>query len=294
MPHRVVGAASGSVLSGWSFDKQCGRFSIASYWCDHRRGLRPRVQERFGVSVLGYCRRGGRLYRRRGGCTDHHAADQKTLWLPAAVAFVTSECRMSSPDEGKANKRIVLGISGASGVGYARRVMELLDDADCQTHVIVTGPARNILQRELAISDLSPTAFLGRAAANVTFHDNADLADPLASGSHRTDAMIVCPCSSHSVAAIAAGLADTLLLRSAYVALKQRRPLILVHRETPLTAIDLENMLKISRAGGVICPAAPAFYMQPKRVDDLIDSIAGRVLDLLHVPHDLPVRWQER
>jgi 4-hydroxy-3-polyprenylbenzoate decarboxylase len=114
---------------------------------------------------------------------------------------------------------------------------------------------------------------------------------PIASGSFLADAMIICPCSSHNIAAVAAGLADTLLLRSAYVSLKQRRPLILVHREMPLTAIDCENMLKLSHAGAVICPAAPAFYMKPKTIDDLIDSVLGRVLDLIGIKHDLPVRW---
>lgn len=199
---------------------------------------------------------------------------------------------MSNSADTPTAKRIILGISGASGAAYARRIMELLDTARCQTDVIITEPARHILRTELNISELTAPAFLGRAAPNLTFHDNANLVNPLASGSCPADAMVLCPCSSHTVAAIAAGLADTLLLRSAYVTLKQRRPLILVHRETPLTAIDLENMLKITHAGGTICPAAPAFYMQPKTIDDLIDSIAGRVLDLLGVAHDLPVRWQ--
>ncbi len=103
--------------------------------------------------------------------------------------------------------------------------------------------------------------------------------------------MVICPCSSHSLNAVAAGLADNLLLRSAYVTLKQKRPLILVHRETPLTAADLESMLKITHTGGIICPAAPAFYAQPQTINDLVDFLVARVLDLLGVPHDLPTRW---
>ena len=199
---------------------------------------------------------------------------------------------MSNCSEKIPARKIILGISGASGVAYSRRLLELLDNADCQTHVIVTDPARQILRDELDVGELTASALLGRTAPQLAFHDNIDLHNPLASGSCPTDGMIICPCSSHSVAAIAAGLADTLLLRSAYVTLKQRRPLIIVHRETPLTTIDLENMLKITHAGGTICPACPAFYMQPKTIDDLIDSIAARVLDLLAVPHDLAVRYQ--
>lgn len=199
---------------------------------------------------------------------------------------------MSKPNEIVGSRKIILGISGASGAVYARRVMALLDDANGQTHVIVTETADKILRRELGIGEITAAAIIGRDASAITFHDNANLVNPLASGSFDVDAMVICPCSSHTVAAIAAGLANTLLLRAAYVSLKQRRPLILVHRETPLTAIDLENMLKITRAGGTICPAAPAFYMQPKTIDDLVDSIAGRVLDLIGIEHNLAVRWR--
>jgi len=106
------------------------------------------------------------------------------------------------------------------------------------------------------------------------------------------DGMAICPCSSDSVAAVAAGSADTLLLRSAYVTLKQRRPLVIVHREMPLTAIDIENMARLTRAGAIICPASPPFYMQPKTIDDLVDTVVARVLDLLGVEHDLKMRWQ--
>ncbi|MBN1488309.1 MAG: UbiX family flavin prenyltransferase, partial [Phycisphaerae bacterium] len=103
--------------------------------------------------------------------------------------------------------------------------------------------------------------------------------------------MVICPCSSNTLGAIAAGLGDNLITRAAHVTLKERRRLILLHREMPLSEIDLENMLRISRAGGVICPAAPGFYMQPESVDDLVDFVVGRLLDLLHVPHNLNTRW---
>jgi len=189
------------------------------------------------------------------------------------------------------SKKIVLGISGASGVIYAQRLLDLLEKAHCQVHVIVTELARQILIDELAITELAAETILGRNSDNLIFHENNNLYSPPSSGSFITDGMVVCPCSSHSVASIAGGRADNLLLRSAYVTLKQRRPLILVHREIPLTTIDLENMLAITRSGGIICPASPNFYMEPETVIDLVDSVVGRILDLLHIDHDLPIRW---
>jgi len=188
-------------------------------------------------------------------------------------------------------RKIVLGISGASGVIYGQRLLDELEKAGCELHIIITELAQQILMDELGIMEQSADALLGRASERLSFHKNSDMFSPLASGSFPVDAMVVCPCSSHSVSSIAAGLADTLLLRSAYVSLKQNRSLILVHREMPLTAIDLENMLKITRIGGIICPASPAFYNEPETVNNLVDTVVGRVLDLLGVDHDLPIRW---
>jgi 4-hydroxy-3-polyprenylbenzoate decarboxylase len=106
--------------------------------------------------------------------------------------------------------------------------------------------------------------------------------------------MIICPCSSNTLGAVAGGLADNLITRAAMVCLKEARPLVLVHRETPVTGIDLENMLKVQRAGGIICPAAPAFYHRPERVADMVDFMVGKVLDLLSIEHDLQNRWTGR
>ena len=188
-------------------------------------------------------------------------------------------------------KEIILGISGASGAVYARRLLDLFEKAVARTHVIFTNPGRAVFAHELALDEFSTSAIIGRDSERISWHDNANLFSPLASGSTKFDAMVICPCSSHTVAAVAAGLADTLLLRSAYVTLKQKRPLVLVHRETPVTAIDLENMLRITRAGGTICPACPPFYHHPRNIDPLIDALAARVLDLLGVDHNLSVRW---
>ena len=188
-------------------------------------------------------------------------------------------------------KKIILAFIGASGAIYGQRLLDLLEQTHCQVHVIVTKYAQQILVDEMGITELTAEAFLGRNSDQLSFHDNNDMFSLLASGSFPVDAMVVCPCSSHSVSSIAAGQAETLLLRSAYVCLKQRRPLILVHREIPLTSIDLENMLKITQAGGIICPASPAFYNEPETINNLVDTVVGRVLDLLGIEHDLPIRW---
>ncbi|MCK5269422.1 MAG: UbiX family flavin prenyltransferase [Sedimentisphaerales bacterium] len=186
---------------------------------------------------------------------------------------------------------IILGISGASGAIYGQRLLDLLEKTGCHVNLIITTTAKQILNNELAITEFTSKGLLNRDSDKLTLYQNDDLSSVISSGSHKIDAMVVCPCSSHSVASIAAGLANTLLLRSAYVTLKERRPLILVHREMPLTNIDLENMLRITNAGGIICPASPGFYNKPKTINDLVDTVVGRVLDLLKIEHDLPVRW---
>ncbi len=187
---------------------------------------------------------------------------------------------------------IIVGISGASGALYGKRLLDVLAKTDYHVHVIVTELGGKLLQDECGVTQLTPEGIIGRPAANLVFHDNNNLCNPLASGSSLTAGMVICPCSSHTLACLAAGLADSLLLRAAYVTLKQRRPLILVHRETPLTAIDLDNMQSVTRAGGIIMPAAPSFYLRPQTIHDLVDTIVGRALDLLGVKHALPVRWQ--
>jgi len=190
-----------------------------------------------------------------------------------------------------AGKTILVGISGASGAIYARRLIDLLDQASCSVHIMVSDTARGILQDELGIRRLDEQTLLGRSTQNLTFHENDNLRQLPASGSWPADAMVICPCSGHTLASVAAGLADSLLLRAAAVTLNQRRPLILGHRETPLTAIDLKNMLRVTQAGGILCPANPAFYLSPKSIEDLVDFLVARILDLLRIPHSLPVRW---
>jgi len=185
---------------------------------------------------------------------------------------------------------VVVAVTGASGAPYAKRLIEALGQAGASLHLIVSPHGRQVLTDELS-EQVAGEILAGRIGGDVTVHAHDDLASRLASGSFRTDGMVVCPCSSNTLAAIAAGLSDNLITRAAQVTLKERRRLILVPREMPVTLIDLENMLRASRAGAVICPASPGFYMRPSTIEQLLDFVAGRVLDLLGIAHPMETRW---
>ena len=152
----------------------------------------------------------------------------------------------------RAGRRVVVGITGASGSVYARRLIDLLETGGSEVHVVFSEPGKAVFGQELGVKTFDAQSLIGRESERITFHANTNLFSTLASGSAAVDAMVVCPCSAHSLAAIAAGLADTLLLRSAYVTLKERRRLVMVTREMPLTSIDLENMQRLTAAGGII------------------------------------------
>jgi 4-hydroxy-3-polyprenylbenzoate decarboxylase len=164
--------------------------------------------------------------------------------------------------------------------------------ADVHVHLIISPPGRRLFAEELRVEQPDPELLAGRHADRVTAYEYEDIGCRLASGSFRTAGMVVCPCSSNTLGEIAGGLADNLIARAAQVTLKERRRLVLVPREMPVSAIDLENQLRVARAGGIICPASPGFYMQPREIDDLVKFVAGRVLDLFDVPHDWKTRWQ--
>lgn len=189
---------------------------------------------------------------------------------------------------------IVVGVTGASGSAYARRLVHCLLDGGMHVHLVVSPSGQQVAADELRLQSFSPGAFLDRAGDDVTVHSHSDLAAPIASGSFLTCGMIVCPASMRTLGAIASGMSDNLVTRAAAVTLKERRRLILVPREMPWSAVDLENALKLSRAGAVICPASPGFYMRPQRVEDLVDFVVGRLLDLVSVPHGLNTRWADR
>ncbi len=176
----------------------------------------------------------------------------------------------------------LVAVTGASGVEYARRLIEILGD---RTGVILTKDAQAVIEIE---TGLSTKEF---SAGARTVYRSEDLAAAPASGSHLFRALVVVPCSGTTLAKIATGIADNLVTRAAAVALKENRKLILVPRETPLSAIVLENMLKLARLGAVILPASPGFYGQPKRIADLVDFVVARILDHLEVEHSIGVRW---
>ncbi len=190
-------------------------------------------------------------------------------------------------------RRLVIGITGASGAPYARRLIELLVQARIETHLVVTPLGQRLLHDELGMEGIDLAALAGTAQppGHLILHNYRDVGATIASGSFQHDGMVIVPCSSNTLSAIATGSAQNLLHRAAHVSLKERRRLVLVHRETPLSLVDIRNMAAATEAGAIICPASPGFYMVPRTIDDLIDFMAGRVLDLLDVPHDLNVRW---
>lgn len=192
--------------------------------------------------------------------------------------------------------RYIVGITGASGVVYGLRLVDFLLDHNYEVHLVVTDPARIVIAQEMkwdiernwksSIQNHLPTG-------NLIVYDNSDIAAPIASGSFRVDGMIVIPCTMASIAAFANGSARNLLERSADVMLKEKKPLIVVPRETPLSAIHLRNMLSLAEVGAHIVPAMPAFYADPVTIEDLVDFLVGKVLDALDIEHGLFRRYGE-
>ena len=181
--------------------------------------------------------------------------------------------------------RVVVGVTGASGVQYAYALLRNLEGHDVD--LVISDDARKVIAAE---TDLGAKAF-GKLAANT--YGNDDTTAPPASGSHRFDAMVVIPCSMGTLGKIAWGISDNLISRAAAVCMKERRTLILVPRETPLAATHLENMLRLANQGVVVLPAMPGFYHGPKTVDDLVNFVVGKVLDQLGIGHRLFRRWRE-
>lgn len=197
-------------------------------------------------------------------------------------------------------RRFVLGISGASGAAYALRFIEQVLLAGHELHLVVSEYGRRLLFDEARVRDLTLAALAPALAARADadaydarlyLHPHKDVGAVIASGSFLHDGMAVLPCSSTSLGAIATGSGSNLLTRAAMVTLKERRPLVIAHRETPLSLIDIENMRTLTLAGAIICPTNPGFYLGPRSVDDLVDFMVGKVLDLLKIDHDLKTRW---
>jgi polyprenyl P-hydroxybenzoate/phenylacrylic acid decarboxylase-like protein len=181
---------------------------------------------------------------------------------------------------------LVVGLSGSSGAQYGVRLLRVLHELGShEVHLVISGGAEKTLWLEAGIkpSDLYPLAD--------HVHDRDDMAASISSGSFRTDGMAICPCSMRTLAAISTGNSDTLLTRAADVCLKERRRLVLVTRETPLSLIHLRNMVTVTEAGATVLPPVPAFYHQPRTIEDLIDQTVGKILDQFGIEHQLFRRW---
>ena len=183
--------------------------------------------------------------------------------------------------------KLVVGITGSTGVIYGVRLLQVLKEKKIQTHLIMTEWAKKCLAME---TDFTPDEVKSLAT---TISDEANMAASISSGTHKIDGMIVIPCTMKTLSSIAVGYDETLIARAAGVTLKESRKLILVPRETPLTAINLENMLKLARLGVVILPPVPGFYTKPKTIDEIVNHTVGKCLDQFNIEHDLYKRWGE-
>ena len=199
-------------------------------------------------------------------------------------------------------KTICLAFTGASGMPYGLRLLECLLEAGCKVQLLYSQAAQIVAKQEMDFELPSRPSdarnallkqFVAVNPENLSVFGREEWFAPVASGSNPPDAMVICPCSMGTLAAIAQGLADKLIERAADVVLKESRKLVLVPRETPFSAIHLENMLRLSRAGAVILPPSPGFYQHPKTVEDIVDFVVARILDQLAVPHHLMKRWGE-
>ncbi len=196
-------------------------------------------------------------------------------------------------------RTVTLALTGASGMPYGLRLLECLLQADVQVYLLASSAAHIVAKQELDLTlparATELEAFLSQRyqakPGQLRAFGREEWFAPVASGSNPADAMVVCPCTMGTLAAIAQGLADNLIERAADVAIKEQRKLILVPRETPYSTLHLENMLKLARLGAVILPPNPGFYHHPRCVEDLVDFVVARILDHLRVPHHLMARW---
>ena len=180
---------------------------------------------------------------------------------------------------------LVIGITGSTGVIYGIRTLETLKKYNVETHLVITDWAKKCITMETdyKLDDIKNLA--------TQYSDDSNLASGISSGTYKTDGMIVIPCSMKTLSSVANGYDETLVARAAGVTLKESRKLVLVTRETPLTAINLENMLKLARLGVIILPPVPGFYTKPKSIEEIIDHTVGKCLDQFNIEHNLYKRW---
>ena len=200
------------------------------------------------------------------------------------------------------SQTVCLALTGASGMPYGLRLLECLLQADCRVQLLYSQAAQIVARQEMNFELPSrpadaKAALISRFPAvdrdKLQVFGREEWFAPVASGSNPPDAMVICPCSMGTLAGIAQGLSDNLIERAADVVLKEGRKLVIVPRETPFSAIHLENMLRLNRAGAVILPPSPGFYHHPQSVQDIVDFVVARVLDQIRVPHQLIQRWGE-
>ena len=186
------------------------------------------------------------------------------------------------------HEKIVIGFSGASGIIYGIRLLEILHSINIQTYLIISEWAKKNIEIET-----DKTLEYVKSLSSVNY-DNFRLDASVSSGSFLHDGMVIVPCSMKSLSSIANGYDDTLISRAASVTLKESRKLIIVPRETPLSRIHLENMVKLQEAGAIILPAMPGFYHKPSTIEEIIDHLVGKILDQLNIKHDLFKRWKDQ
>ena len=188
-------------------------------------------------------------------------------------------------------KTIIVGLTGASGSIYGLRLIEELTEHGFKIHIVATDTAKKVITYETGHVLEDFVARLGDAKGNLVLEDVDNFFAAIASGSYKTIGMVIAPCSMGTLAGISNGISSNLLMRAADVCLKERRSLVILARETPLSVINLENMLKLTQAGAMIFPASPGFYSKPETMDDLINFMVGKVLDSLDIENTLFEKW---
>jgi flavin prenyltransferase len=193
---------------------------------------------------------------------------------------------------------VVLGVTGASGAIYSRRLLHVLLNTNCDVHLSVSPSGKAVFEQELSesldLDDFSIEQFLGTATplpGRLTYHHYKNLMAPIASGSFLTSAMVICPCSGSTLSAVTHAMGDNLIHRAAEVHLKERRKLVVVPRESPLSLPQLKNMQALHEAGAVVLPASPGFYHKAETIDDLVNFVVSRICDQLNITNELIGRW---
>jgi 4-hydroxy-3-polyprenylbenzoate decarboxylase len=189
---------------------------------------------------------------------------------------------------------IVTAISGASGALYAQRFIQGLVAAKVNVHLVISPLGRRLLHDELGMEKPDPDALAGGAGHPITLYNYNDVGAKLASGSFMHDGMVIVPCSSNTLCAVAHGLGDNLINRAAAVTIKERRRLVLAHREMPLSPMDVTAYKALTDAGAIVAPCNPGWYLNPTTIGEIVDFVAGKLLDLVGVPHTFDTRWDPK